>query len=188
VQPRGPEARIVPAAGASPAPARAEQQQEAVPAARRSAGDCVCLNLRQATRAVTQLYDDALRPSGLRATQLGLLAVTHQAGSLPVCRLAELLVMDRTTLTRNLKPLEKQGLLTIEGGPDRRVRSVSLTAEGRSALQAALPLWNEVQRRLVEKLGAERLERMLEDLSIAIGATPRGGSPSPCSDPAFDEI
>ncbi|HYB99512.1 MAG TPA: MarR family winged helix-turn-helix transcriptional regulator [Candidatus Limnocylindrales bacterium] len=140
------------------------------PAPPRSAGDCVCLNLRQAARAVTQLYDEALRPCGLRATQLGLLAMTHKAGSLPISRLAELLVMDRTTLTRNIKPLEKQGLICTNCGDDKRIRSICLTEEGKAALQAALPLWEEVQRQVVAKLGAERLERMLEDLTVAIGA------------------
>ncbi|HYC55329.1 MAG TPA: MarR family winged helix-turn-helix transcriptional regulator [Candidatus Binatia bacterium] len=144
----------------------------------RSGGDCVCLNLRQATRAVTQLYDDALRPCGLRATQLGLLAVTHKAGSLPVSRLAELLVMDRTTLTRNLKPLEKQGLIRTGSGPDKRIRSICLTDQGVAALIEALPLWEEVQRKVVEKLGAERLERMLADLSVAIGAAKRRPLPA----------
>ena len=170
----------------SPAQAAGVADDEGTQAPSRSAGACVCLNLRQATRAVTQAYDDALRPTGLRSTQLGLLAVTNQAGSMPLCRLASVLVMDRTTLTRNLKPLEKQGFVQVDGGSDKRIRTVRLTAQGRAALHAALPLWEQVQQRLIEKLGPERLERMLEDLSVAIAATRRGGVADPCSDPGWD--
>ncbi len=88
---------------------------------------CACLNVRKAARAVTQLYDEVLQPSGLRATQFNLLVAIALAGEAPVTRLADALVMDRTTLTRNLKPLESQGLITIEAGTDRRVFHLDAT-------------------------------------------------------------
>ncbi len=101
--------------------------------------NCTCFGLRKAARAVTQMYDQALKPSGLRATQLSLLAVTERAGPRRMAEIAELLVMDRTTLTRNLKPLLDRGLLKSIEGSDRRRRPIAITAEGRAALAQALP-------------------------------------------------
>ena len=115
--------------------------------------DCICFNLRKAARAVTQEYDAALQPSGLKATQFSLLAMAERLGPGPMARLAEELVMDRTTLTRNLRPLEKQGLIRIQPGEDRRARLVEVTPAGRDALARALPLWQRTQARMREGLG-----------------------------------
>ena len=123
----------------------------------RKANACACFNLRKAARAVTQLYDDALRPSGLRATQWSLLMVIRARGVVAVSELAEHAVMDRTTLTRNLKPLERDGLIRIRPGEDRRVREVTLTRRGQAALGRAYPLWREAQAGLAKRLGSSRL-------------------------------
>jgi len=104
---------------------------------------CACLNVRKAARAITQLFDEVLQPTGLRSTQFPLLVVVALLGEAPVTQLAEELVMDRTTLARNLKPLESQGLLTIEAGTDRRRHLVRLTERGRQALARALPSWEQ---------------------------------------------
>src|SRR5713226_7185668 len=88
---------------------------------REMAASCACANLRKATRATTQLYDAMLRPSGLRATQFTLLVATRLIHTAPVTRLAKELGMDRTTLTRNLRLLERQGLIRVRPGRDRRV-------------------------------------------------------------------
>ncbi len=101
---------------------------------------CACFNLRKATRMVTQLYDEALKPAGVRATQMMVLGATSSAGPISVNRLADRIVMDRTTLTRNLKPLLRDGLIRVRPGNDLRVREVSLTAKGRKTLDRALPL------------------------------------------------
>jgi DNA-binding transcriptional ArsR family regulator len=82
------------------------------------AAECAVLNLRKASRFITGLYDEYIRPSGLRATQLTLLMALHQAGPVTITALSEILLMDRTTLTRDLKPLERQGLVSR----DRRGR------------------------------------------------------------------
>ena len=87
---------------------------------------CICFNLRKAARVITQIYDEAFRPTGFRSTQMPLLVATAALGPVTVNRLAEAVVMDRTTLTRNLKPLEKQGLL--------RVKTVELNSLRRSVL------------------------------------------------------
>ena len=138
------------------------------------AADCVCFNLRKSARAVTQLYDAALKPSGLRATQFSLLAKLHGVGPLTISKLAKALVMDRTTLTRNLLPVEKDGLVAVVPGRDRRSRQVRLTARGRTRLAAALPLWRRAQSRVVGALGEARSSHLLGELAATIDATRPG--------------
>lgn len=125
---------------------------------------CTSLNLRKAARTVTQFYDDALRDSGLKSTQFSLLAAASLAGTVPISRLAEEMAMDRTTLTRNLKPLETEGLLKIAAGADRRVRNVTVTPEGEALLQKTAPMWREAQTRMIDKLGDERWGELLRHL------------------------
>jgi DNA-binding MarR family transcriptional regulator len=86
-------------------------------------------------------------------------------------RLAEIMVMDRTTLTRNLGPLTKQGMVRIEEGEDRRAHLVLLTRDGEQALLRALPLWKEALSRIVHALGQERFDHLLADLSAALAST-----------------
>ena len=100
-----------------------------------------CANLRKAARVVTQRYEAALQPTGLKVTQFTVLATLTKRGDLPLTHLAEALVLDRTTLTRNLKPLAGQGLITIENEWDQRVRRIKLTAKGSKAFKDALPHW-----------------------------------------------
>ncbi|MDD5035595.1 MAG: MarR family winged helix-turn-helix transcriptional regulator [Methylococcaceae bacterium] len=114
---------------------------------------------------MTQFYDEMLRPAGIRVTQFSLLVAVSLAGSVTVTRLAELSVMDRTTLTRNLEVLEKQQLIDVSPGKDRRTRMVSITMEGREALAMALPLWKKAQSQVVEVLGASRWQTLQENLS-----------------------
>jgi len=117
---------------------------------------CACSNVRKAARAVTQLYDEVLQPTGLRSTQFTLLVAVALLGEASVTQLSGALVMDRTTLARNLKPLESQRLLTIEAGTDRRRHLVQLTERGREALARALPYWEQAQHQVVERLGHEQ--------------------------------
>lgn len=127
--------------------------------------NCTCFGLRKAARAVTQMYDQALRPTGLRATQLSLLVAVERAGPCAVRALAERMVMDRTTLTRNLKPLLDRGLLERVAGADRRRHPIAITAKGRAALTRALPYWREAQARMAKGLGRARWERLLGELT-----------------------
>jgi DNA-binding MarR family transcriptional regulator len=129
---------------------------------------CACFNLRKAARAVTSFYDDIFRPSGLRATQFGLLSVTKALGSVTVSQLADAAVVDRTTLTRNLRPLEKQGLVRVREGADRRVREVTLTRRGHAAWEKAAPLWLEAQARITKGLGEKRLRELVDNLNAAV--------------------
>jgi DNA-binding MarR family transcriptional regulator len=132
--------------------------------------NCVCFNLRQAARAVTQVYDEVLRPTGLRATQHSLLRVIEAVETVSVSNLAEMAVMDRTTLARNLELLKREGLVRIQPGEDARVREVTLTDGAHKRLAAALPYWAKAQAQVTEKLGQTRSERLLSDLSAAVAA------------------
>ncbi len=129
---------------------------------------CTCFNLRKAARAVTQLYDERLRQAGLRATQFTLLMALRGLGEMTLSGLAERAVMDRTTLTRNLKLLERRGLVRVRTGEDRRERRVSLTAKGEQALAEAFPRWDEAQAEMVDGLGEQRFARFLADLAEVV--------------------
>jgi DNA-binding MarR family transcriptional regulator len=135
---------------------------------------CACFSLRKAARAVTTLYDDVLRPTGLRATQFALLTIAHALGSMTVTQLAEHAVIDRTTLTRNLRALERRGLVRIREGKDRRVREVQMTARGQEAWSSAVPLWFEAQSRITKGLGEKRLRGLVADLSATVAVAREG--------------
>lgn len=144
--------------------------------------ECACLNVRRTARAVTQLYDRILAPTGLRATQVTLLVALERAGQpIPFTRLASVLGMDRTTLTRNFQPLQRGGLMTLRPGPDRRVRLAAITDRGRALLLAAIPLWEEAQRRIAGELGPGRWENIRRDLhriaELAGESDIKGGTP-----------
>ncbi|MGW3607094.1 MarR family winged helix-turn-helix transcriptional regulator [Micromonospora sp. NPDC005161] len=109
---------------------------------------CNCFALRKAARYLTAAYDKALAPVGLRATQLTILQKLGIHGEMTITKLAEVIVMDRTTLASNVKPLARDGLVTVEpSATDRRARIVAITPDGLSRLEAALPLWQAAQAR-----------------------------------------
>jgi len=131
---------------------------------------CVANALRQATRALTQRYDAVFAAAGIRSTQFNLLVALAQAPSVPLSRLARAMVMDRTTLTRNLAPLLRRGLVAESGAPDKRVRSYALTAQGRRVLARALPGWRAAQTQILGALGgkdADHLHRILRTVVTA---------------------
>lgn len=136
---------------------------------------CTCLRLRKTARCATQIYDRCLEPAGLTITQFGLLAHTHVRDGISIGELAEALIMDPTTLTRNLRPLETRRYVQIKPGKeDRRRRDIVLTERGRSAFREAVPLWREAQARVAAALGADEaatlnrvLDRSLERLVAA---------------------
>jgi DNA-binding MarR family transcriptional regulator len=132
--------------------------------------NCTCLNLRKAARLVTQLYDESLKPCGLRSTQFSVLSVVQHKGPLGIADLAALLDTDRTTLTRNRKPLFDRSLTKVIGGEDVRRKPVSLTATGVDQMTQATPFWQSIQRDLVSKLGQPRWEDLLSDLTATTTA------------------
>jgi|CXWL01.1.fsa_nt_gi DNA-binding MarR family transcriptional regulator len=130
----------------------------------RRAVPCVGFQTRRATRLVTQYYDKALAPTGLRSTQYSLLSALALVEEVSLQDLAFVLAMDRTTLTRNLSPLLKKGLIEVAVGADRRVRPIKLTPRGKAALEKALPFWEKAQSHITEKLGASNWDQMMKGL------------------------
>lgn len=126
---------------------------------------CACFSLRKASRVITQRFDEVLKPSGFLITQFTILVAVAMAKSGNINELAEILVMDRTTLTRNLKPLEREGWLKSEPGQDQRTRVISLTTDGEAALAEALPLWKQAQNSVEEVLGQQRWSALLSHLA-----------------------
>jgi DNA-binding MarR family transcriptional regulator len=114
---------------------------------------CACHKVRMAARAVTRAYDEMLRPTGLRATQLALLVAVATGEASSIAALAQVLGMDRSTLTRNLGPLQSEGLVAIGEEGWRRSRSLEITRKGRARLSEALPVWKKAQDLLKGRLG-----------------------------------
>ena len=125
-------------------------RSKGVECARAVSRDCACASLRRAARVVTRLYDDALKPTGLRVTQFGLLSNLMALGSSTLTQLADAMVVDHTTLTRNLDLLEARGLVVTQEGQDRRERQLRLSEKGIAALSEAYPLWQAAQIRAME--------------------------------------
>jgi DNA-binding MarR family transcriptional regulator len=119
-----------------------------------AATTCACQKVRIAARAVTRAYDQALRPVGLRSTQFTVLVAASVAVGIPLSRLATVLGLERTTLTRSLDGIEKEGLIRLER-VDGRTRNVVLTQLGKDRLDLALPLWNQAQQNLRSRLGEQ---------------------------------
>ena len=129
---------------------------------------CVCFITRKAARCITQFYDEMLRPVGLRSTQLILLNSIRILGPVSIKRLAKAVVMDRSALARNLKPLDKQGLVRIEHGEDLRERVVTLTELGLEKATEAFPLWERAQVEIQKKLGREGMDTLFASLSEVV--------------------
>ena len=115
---------------------------------------CVCNKVRCAARAVTRVYDTAMRPAGLRATQMSVLVAIAAEGAISITALADYMGMDRSTLTRNLKPLVKDGLVTLGTEGWRRSRTISITNKGAKRMRKAIPYWEDAQKALRGALGA----------------------------------
>ena len=131
---------------------------------------CMCHWTRMASRAVTRLYDDMLRSAGLRATQLAVLVAVGGDEVVSITALAKFISMDRSTLTRNLAPLEREGLIRVGNEGWRRSRTVEITRKGRLRLREALPLWEKAQDRLRQKLGSRKWPVIMSDLDDLIRA------------------
>lgn len=118
------------------------------------ASPCHCIALRQASRRLTQHYDQHLAPTGLRTSQYGLLRGLARLGPISINTFAEIMVMDRTTMGRALRPLTRDGFVAVGPGPDGRTRSLTVTVAGRKRMDEALPLWERAQRAFEASYGA----------------------------------
>jgi DNA-binding MarR family transcriptional regulator len=133
---------------------------------------CGCFNLRRAARAVTRLYDQALEPGGLRSTGMVALAVVEAEGELTLPQLAQRLGVDRSTLTRNLAPLKRDGLLDVARHGIARTSTARLTTEGRATLKRCLPLWRQAQDRFEAMLGTGQWAQLLKGLDAITRSMP----------------
>ena len=133
--------------------------------------NCTCFRVKRLSRAITQLYDEAVRPVGLRITQFSLLSALRNEGPMTVATLATGLGADTTSISRALATLQSRELVALREGPDKRSKSVSITLPGRELLRQAEPHWLEAQRRIAEALGSDGqrdLDRQLDALSRRI--------------------
>jgi DNA-binding MarR family transcriptional regulator len=126
---------------------------------------CVCGRLRRASRALTQRYDDAMTPSGIRITQFALMRALVREGPTRISDLASRTLLDRTALSRTLDPLVAHGYVAIAPGRDARTREVSLTRAGKAAYERALPYWRKAQADVARKLGPRSVDTLVSLLS-----------------------
>ncbi len=129
--------------------------------------NCVCFNLRWVTRTVTQFFDAEMRRHGIRPTQTPILGMLRARGGLGMAELSDWLGMERTTLVRNLRPLQRDGLVRITGGGRGGRVEVAITEKGRKALTKMLPAWRAAQETVVATLGKQRWSAIISDLEQA---------------------
>ena len=130
-------------------------------------GLCVCFQLRRASRAITQLFDAALQPSGIRSTQFTLLIAIAKRQPINISALGDLVAIDATTLSRSLRKVERMGLIKVVSGADRRERQVTLSAKGWRTLRVSVPYWRKVQEDVVSRLvgpGWREIQMQLEKI------------------------
>ena len=131
---------------------------------------CVGFNLRRAARAVSRFYDSTFQNSGIRGTQFSMLVAIHTYGPLTINDLANGGVMDQTTVSRNVRCLQKQGYVEMVPGTDKRTRAVNITNKGKSVLRSAIPQWKTAQAHMKKKLGDTGMKALLEGLQMATNA------------------
>jgi len=144
-------------------------------------GYCASFNFRRTARAVTSLFDEALQASGIRSTQFTILVGIAKSQPAAISAIAKVLVIDRTTLTRSLRLLQKEGFLSISERSRMRQRFVLLTPKGEKALALALPLWRKIQSHFIDAIGSEywlNLRHELERLSLVATSLEAGENPS----------
>ena len=132
---------------------------------------CTCAKARRTARHLTREYDRALKPAGLKLTQYSVLANLMRSGGMSITALAERLAMDRTTMTRNLGPLERTGWVVVRDGPDRRSRSVEITEAGKGVYERAVPLWQAAERAVRQSMGHDDAATLRQLLDTALTAT-----------------
>lgn len=116
---------------------------------------CIAVRLRLLNRVITNLYDDALRPLGLKVSQLNILIVTARLGLARPGQVCDILQLDPSTLSRNVKPLQAHGWLEVVPEEDARAQSFRLTAQGKRLIEKAVPAWEQAQRQATDLLGSE---------------------------------
>ncbi len=129
-----------------------------------SVENCTCFNVRRVSRLITQFFDTEVRRHGVRPTQTPILRALHAKSGWSMTELSEWLAMERTTLLRNLRPLQRDGLVRVRGGGRGGRVELGITAKGRQALAETLPAWRSAQGKVVAILGKERWSAIIRDL------------------------
>ena len=129
---------------------------------------CACGSLRRASRLITQVYDNFLKPSGLKITQFIMLMSVKILGPITITRLAQNLLMVQTKCTRNLKGLQEKNFINFEQSEDRRMKKIVLTDQGNEILEQAIPLWEKAQNFLLDKVGENQMASLVKDLSRTV--------------------
>jgi DNA-binding MarR family transcriptional regulator len=122
--------------------------------------ECACFDLRRTTRAVSRMYDNFLRDAGLNITQFSLLRLICVEKDLSISTIGRYMVMDRTSITRALAPLERDRLIYSRAGADKRIRIISVTNKGRKLVESAEPKWRQAQEALMDTIGEDRWRAM----------------------------
>jgi DNA-binding MarR family transcriptional regulator len=135
------------------------------------ANSCIAVRLRLLNRVITNFYDDALRPLGLKVSQLNILIVTARLGLARPAQVCEILQLDASTLSRNVKPLQAHGWVEVVPEEDARVQPFRLTSQGRRLIEKAVPAWEKAQRQATELLGSEGVA-LLDKAAKKVGMTP----------------
>jgi DNA-binding MarR family transcriptional regulator len=145
-------------------------------------GRCNCFAAKQVSRYLTAIYDKALSPAGIRITQFSILHKIVRSGPITMGELATALSMDRTTLTTNLKPLERDGLISIGPGKDRRAKEAIVTKTGLARYRKAIPLWSEVQSKFESAYGTSSATQLRDSLRAVLksGFDPWGDNRNVC--------
>ncbi|MEB7453894.1 MarR family winged helix-turn-helix transcriptional regulator [Lysinibacillus sphaericus] len=126
---------------------------------------CVCANLRKKTRVVTQLYDKLLQPTGLKVTQYSMLAHIDLQQAVSISRLGEILLLDQTTVTRNINLLKQYGYVELKRDPqDARTKNIMLTEKGLEKLHEAAPIWQTIQDKIIDDIGVEKYADFFDTL------------------------
>jgi DNA-binding MarR family transcriptional regulator len=125
---------------------------------------CACGRLRRAARALTQLYDEAMAPAGLRVTQYSLLVTLESQGAMRITDLAARQLLDRTALSRNLDPLVDRGYVVVAAGRDARTREATITSLGKATLRKAEPCWKRAQAEVTARIGRAKLDGLIATL------------------------
>ena len=134
-----------------------------------SISPCICAALRKASRAVTKKYDEYLKPSGLRITQYSMLANIQRNQGITITELGNIMVMDQTTVTRNLQLLGNLGYISIAvTSEDQRVKSIRISKQGQQKFKAAEPLWNEAQQEMQREVGQLGFDVLLKSLNTIV--------------------
>lgn len=126
--------------------------------------DCACFNIRKTARVLAQAYDRALEPSGLKNTQFTALALVAGRDPMSITELSRIMEIERTTLTRNLNILVRDGLVRIQPGADARSKRIEATAKGKATLKKAIPLWQSAQTQLLQLFGKKRWSLLRREL------------------------